>query len=103
MFQREELDQLQKQKALLILQSEANRQKLGEDWRHLSSPDFWVNEAHGIVRRHPAIATGLAAAGGILAVRFLRKPGGIGGALGGLGKLASVAMTVWRLFRRPKD
>lgn len=103
MFQEEELERLQKQKALLVLQSEANRHKLAEDWERLSSADFWVNEAHGLLRRHPAMTTALAAAGGMLAVRLLRKPSGIAGTLGGLGKLASVAFTVWRLVRRQKD
>lgn len=102
MFPKEELDRLQERKALLVLQSEVNRQKLTEDWQRLSSADFWVNEAHGMVRRHPALTAGLAAAGGMLAVRLVRKPGGIIGALGGLGKLASVAVTAWRLFRRQK-
>lgn len=102
MFQKEELERLQKQKALLVLQSEANRQKLAEEWQRLSSADFWVNEAHGLVRRHPAMAAALAAAGGMLAARLVRKPGGVIGAIGGLGKFASVAVTVWRLFRRTK-
>ena len=104
MFQKEELARLQQQKALLVLQSEANRQKLAEDWQRLSSVDYWASEAHGLVRRHPAMTAALAAAGGTLAVRlFMRKPGGIAGALGGIGKLTSVALTVWRLFRRKTE
>lgn len=103
MFQKEELERLRKQKALLVLQSEANRQKLAEDWQRLFSADYWASEARGMVRRHPAVATALAAGGGILAARLLRKPGGIAGALGGVGRLTSVAFTVWRLFRRQKE
>ena len=103
MFQKEELERLKKQKALLVLQSEANRQKLAEDWQRLSSADYWASEARGMVRRHPVVATALAAGGGILAARLLRKPGGIAGTLGGVSRLASVAFKVWRLIRGQKE
>lgn len=103
MFQTAELARLEKRKTELVRQSEENRQKLMEHWERLSSSDYWVDEAHGLIRRHPAVTTGLAAAGGLLAVKLLRKPGNIFGALGGVGKMTSIAMTAWRLLRRRKE
>ena len=103
MFQKEELARLQEQKTRLLVQSEVNRRKLTEDWHRLSSVDFWVDEAHGMVRRHPAMTAGLAAAGGLLAARLLRKPSGITGAFGSLTKLASIAHSVWQMFRKQKE
>lgn len=103
MFQRQELTRLRRRKAELVLQSEENRRELATDWQRLSSTDFWLREAHGAVRRHPGLVAGLAAAGGVLAVRLLRNSNGMAGTLGRLGRLASVALTVWRLFRGQRD
>lgn len=103
MFQKEELDRLQKRKELLVLQSEANRERLADDWRRLSSPEFWIEEGHEMVRRHPGMTAGLAAAAGMLIVRRLRTSGGIGSAIGGITKLASLAFKVTRFFRKPRD
>jgi len=103
MFQKEELDRLQKQKELLVLQSEANRQRLADDFQRLASPEFWIEEGQGMVRRHPGMAAGLAAAAGMLIVRRLRSSGGISGAIGVITKLASLAFKVTRLFRKSED
>lgn len=103
MFQNQELARLQQRKALLVTQIESNRQKLVDDLRHLSSTDLWIEGAYGVLRRRPAIAAGLAAMGGMLAVRFLGKSGGITGAIGQVGKLASIAGTLWGLFRKKKE
>jgi hypothetical protein len=103
MFHEAELERLQKQKALLVLQSEANRQKLKADWHRLSSAAYWLDSARGGIQRHPGVATGLAAAGGMLAMRFLRAPGGIVGTLKKVGGLASTAMAVWRFLRKDKS
>jgi len=91
MFQKEELDRLQKQKELLVLQSEANRQRLVDDCQRLSSPEFWIEEGQGMVRRHPGMAAGLAAAAGMLIVRRLRSSGGISGAIGIAGAASLMA------------
>jgi hypothetical protein len=102
MFQKAELARLQEQKDLLVLQSRANRLLLAADWQRLRSPENWLHEAGNLARRHPLWTAVLAAAAGVLAIKTMRKPGSILGGMGSLGKLASTALSVWKLFRRVK-
>lgn len=99
MFQKNELARLQEQKDLLVLQSEANRQRLMADWAQLSSTGWWLAETGGLIKRHPIAATALGATAGLVAVRILRKPGGIFGSLGQFLKLGSTAISSWKSFR----
>lgn len=99
MFQKARLEQLKAQKDLLVLQSDIHRLQLAADWQRLRSPANWMSDAGGLMRRHPLLTAGLAAAAGVLAVKPFRNPGGIFGALGQAGKLASVALAAWKLFR----
>jgi hypothetical protein len=103
MFQKTELARLQEQKDLLVLQSRANRLLLAADWQRLRSPENWLHEAGNLARRHPLWTAALAAAAGVLAVKAVRKPGSVLGGMGRLGKLASTAFSVWKLFRREKS
>lgn len=103
MFQKAELERLRLQKDLLVLQSDANRLLLAADWQRLRSPENWLHEASNVARRHPLWTTALAAAAGVLAVKAVRKPSSILGGMGSLGKLASTAFSVWKLFRREKS
>ena len=100
MFQRKELERLHLQKEQLVLQSEANRQRLVSDWQRLQSPGLWLDETMALARRYPWWIAGLAAAAGGLTVRVLRQPRLFLGGIGRLGKFVSVAFTIWRLFRR---
>ena len=100
MFQKAELARLQEQKDLLVLQSHANRLLLATDWQRLRSPENWLHEAGNLARRHPLWTAALAAAAGVLAAKTVRKPGSILGDMGSLGKLASTALSIWKLFRR---
>jgi len=100
MFQREELKQLRLQKEQLVVQSDANRQRLMSDWQRLQSPGLWLDETLGLVRRHPWWSAGLAAAAGALVVKTLRQPRTLLNGIGRLGKFASVAFSLWRLYRR---
>jgi hypothetical protein len=102
MFQ-EELARLQEQKDLLVLQSEANRQRLASDWQHLASGDWWMNEAGGMMKRHPGYTAALGIAGGMFMVQALRNPGGLMGRLGRFSKLASLAVTGWKVFKNLKS
>jgi hypothetical protein len=102
MFQKAELERLQQRKVLLVLESETNRLRLAEDWRRLSSRQQWAEAAGGLVRRHPATVAALAIGAGLMASRFLRKPGGFTGGLAQLGKMASTALSVWRLLQKLK-
>lgn len=100
MFQKREIERLQQQKNLLVMQSDLNRLQLAADWQRLRSPGSWISEAGGLMRRHPVLTAGLAAAAGVLAVQAVRKPGNIAEGIGRLGKLASAAFVAWKLFRR---
>jgi hypothetical protein len=103
MFQKQEIERLRQRKAELVLQSEENRRQLAADWQRLSSAGFWLNAGQDAVRRHPGLMAGLAAAGGVLAVRLIRNSGGATGTWGRIGRLLPVALTVWRLFRKQRD
>lgn len=103
MFQKAELARLQAQKDLLVLQSSANRLLLAADWQRVRSPEQWLNEAGRLGRRHPLLTAALAAATGVLAVQTVRQPGAVVGGIGRLGKLATVAFSVWKLLRRGKS
>ena len=100
MLGKAELERLRLQKDLLVLQSDANRLLLAADWQRLRSPENWMHEAGKLARRHPIWTAALAAAAGVLAVKAVRKPGSVLGGMGRLGKLASTALSVWKLFRR---
>ena len=102
MFQGKELEQLRLQKEQLVLQSDANRQRLISDWQRLQSPGSWMDETLGLARRHPLWFAGLATAAGALAVKILRQPRTLLTGIGRLGELASMAISVWRLLRRKR-
>ncbi|MDD5141399.1 MAG: hypothetical protein PHY43_14205 [Verrucomicrobiales bacterium] len=102
MFQKAELERLQKQKDLLVQQSDASRLMLAADWQRLRSPENWLNEAGNLARRHPLWTAALAAAAGMLVVKAVRKPGSMFGGLGRLGELASLAFSVWQMIRGRK-
>lgn len=99
MLQKAELERLQKQKELLVLQSDASRLLLAADWQRLRSPETWMNEAGNLVRRHPVWTTALAAGAGALAIKVMRKPGTIAGLIGRLGHLAPLVLAGWKLFK----
>ena len=103
MFKKTELARLQAQKDLLVLQSDTNRLLLAADWQQLNSPENWVHEAGNLARRHPFWTAGLTAVAGVLAVQAARKPGSSLGGIACLGKLASTALSVWKLFRQQKS
>ena len=100
MFQAAELERLRLQKDLLVLQSDVNRLLLKAECERLHAPQTWLNEAGILAKRHPLWTAVLATATGVLAVQGLRKPGGMMGGLGRLGKMASLAFTVWKLIKR---
>lgn len=102
MFQKRELEILQQQKELLVLQSDANRLLLAAGWQRLRSPENWMGEAGNLARRHPVWTAVLAAAAGTLVVKSVRKPGAVLGGIGQFGKLASMALTGWKMFRENK-
>ncbi|HUA68844.1 MAG TPA: hypothetical protein VMA13_09885 [Candidatus Saccharimonadales bacterium] len=102
MFQRKELEQLRLRKEQLVLQSEANRQRLMSDWQRLQSSEIWLNEVLGLMRRHPMWLAALATAAGTLVAKTLRQPRTIINRIGQVGKFASIAFSAWRLFRRKK-
>ena len=101
MFHQKELARLRAQKELLVLHSSANRLVLFAQWQQLKSPEQWREEAGRLIRRHPLFATGLAAVGGMMAVRSLFKPKVATGGLGKIGQMVSLAMVAWKLMRRP--
>jgi hypothetical protein len=103
MFQKAELERLQRQKELLVLQSDANRLLLAAGWQRLRSPATWKNEAGNLARRHPIWTAVLAAVAGVLVVKSVRKPGSVLGGIGHLGELASVAFSAWQMFRGRKS
>lgn len=99
MLRKTELESLRLQKDLLVLQSDANRLLLTAEWQRLRSPETWVNETGSLARRHPIWTAVLTAATGALAVQAVRKPVAIAGGIGRLGKVASMAFSVWKLFK----
>jgi hypothetical protein len=103
MFQNAELARLQAQKNLLVLQSSVNRLKLAADCQRLCSPEHWAQEAGRAVRRHPFLIAALAAGAGVMVVRAWRNRGSAWAGIGGLGKLASLAFTVWKLARNARS
>jgi len=68
MLQKTGLKHLKAQKELLVLQSDLNRLQLVADWQRLRSPGNWISVAGGLMRRHPVLTAGLAAAAGVLAI-----------------------------------
>ena len=103
MLQKAELERLRTQKDLLVLQSDVNRMLLAADWQRVRSPEHWMQEAGHLARRHPIWTAALAAAAGVLVVKTVRKPGSVLGGMGRLGKLASMAFSVWKLIRQKKS
>jgi hypothetical protein len=97
---RETIKQLQLQKERLVAQSEVNRSALAADWRRLQSPGHWLDEADVFFRRHPVWMATLATVAGTLAFKVLRRPGTFLGRIGWLSRLASVAISAWKLFNR---
>lgn len=85
-----------------MAQSEANRLAFIADWRRLQSPDPWLNEAGNFFRRHPLWLATLATAAGTFAVKIFRRPGTLFGRIGKWGKLASAAISAWKLINRGK-
>ena len=75
MFQAKELELLRLKKKQLGLQSDINRLKLTSDWQRLRSPENWVGEGWGLIKRHPVAVAALAAASGMLAAKILQRPG----------------------------
>ncbi|HEX9045488.1 MAG TPA: hypothetical protein VF988_00560 [Verrucomicrobiae bacterium] len=102
MFQKAELKRLQAQKELLVLQSSANRLLLTAEWQQIRSPEPWREEAGHWLRRHPTLIAALAAAGGMMAARAVRKPAGATEGFGKLRRMASLGLMVWKLMRRLK-
>jgi hypothetical protein len=100
MFQRKALAQLNRQKEQLVLQSDAHRQRLQNDWQRLQSPEAWLDEILGLARRHPVWLAGLAAATGTLVIKTLSKPGAVINGISRIGNLIPVAFALWRLLSR---
>jgi hypothetical protein len=103
MFEKTELARLRAQKELLVLQSDVNRLLLAADWQQLRAPENWLHEAGHLARRHPLWTAVLTAVAGVLAVQTVRKPGSSLGGIARLVKLASTALSVWKLFRQQKS
>lgn len=104
MFQGKTLTNLQERKAFLIRQSDTNRHVLAAEWRHLRTPSNWVDEAGrlagDLARRHPVVTAVLSAVGGAMAFQTVRKPAAVVNGLDRMGKLASMAFSAWKLFKR---
>ena len=100
MLQRKALAQLNQRKEQLVLQSDAYRQRLQNDWQRLQSPEAWLEEILGLARRHPVWLVGLAAATGTLVVKTLSRPRTVMSGIGRIGNLIPVVFAVWRLLRR---
>ncbi len=83
-----------------MLQSDAHRQRLQNDWQRLQSPEAWLDEILGLARRHPVWLAGLAAATGTLVVKTLSQPRTVISRIGRIGNLIPVAFAVWRLLSR---
>ena len=103
MFQRKKLEQLRLQKEQLILQSDANRERLMSDWQRLQSSEIWLGEILGFTRRHPLWIVTLATAAGTLVAKSLRQPRTFMKRLGQVAKFASMAFSAWRLFQRKRQ
>lgn len=102
MFQKQELACLEARKALLALESDVNRQTLAADWHHLRRPETWVDEVGQVAKRHPIWTAVLSAIAGAMAIQTVRKPAAVSGGIDRLGKLATMAFSAWKLFKRAK-
>jgi hypothetical protein len=102
MFQRQELACLEARKSLLVLESDINRQTLAADWHHLRRPETWVDEVGQAAKRHPIWTAALSAIAGALAVQTVRKPASVGSGIDRLGKIATMAFSAWKMFKRAK-
>lgn len=103
MFQRKELERLRLQKEQLVSQSNINREWLVSDWKRLQSSELWLGEVLGFARRHPLWVMSLAAATGTLAAKTLRRPRTYMKRISQVGKLVSVVISAWKLFRRKRQ
>jgi type VI protein secretion system component VasF len=97
-----QLEELQRRKEQLVSQSEANRRRLAADWKILQSPRHWRDEALELARRHPMWVAALAATAGTLTFSGFRQRRTLIGRLGRWTKVASVALSVWKIFRGKK-
>jgi hypothetical protein len=102
MFQRQELACLEARKSLLVLESDINRQTLAADWRHLRRPETWVDEVGQAAKRHPIWTAVLSALAGAVAVQSVRKSTAVASGIDRLGKIATVAFSVWKMFKRAR-
>ena len=100
MFQGKELKRLRVRKEQLAPRCELNRQQFLSDWRRLRSAELWLGEATSFGRRHPWWIVTLATLAGTAATKSLRCPRTIINKIGRLGKFASAAYSVWKIFRR---
>jgi hypothetical protein len=100
MLQRKALARLSRRKEQLVFQNDALRQRLLDDWQQLQSPETWLAEIPGLVRRHPLWFAGLVAAAGTLLVKTLNRPGAFLNGIGRLGTAIPVILAAWKLFRR---
>jgi hypothetical protein len=100
MFQKAELGELQAQKALLVLQSKANRLALAAEWKEFRATQTWMPGTSQLLRRQPIWAAGMAALMGALTVNVLRKPDAVSGLFGQIGNVLSLAVAIWRMLRR---
>ncbi|HXI70223.1 MAG TPA: hypothetical protein VNN22_07685 [Verrucomicrobiae bacterium] len=103
MFHQAEIARLQKQKELLVLQSDVRRRLLAVDWQRVRAPESWLNEGGNLARRHPLWTAVLAAGVGMLAVEVMRQPGAVAGVIGRLGRLGSLVLAGWKMFRGEND
>ena len=103
MFQRDELASLEARKALLVLESDINRQSLAADWHHLRRPETWVDEVGQAAKRHPIWTAVLSALAGAVAVQSVRKSTAVASGIDRLGKFATMAFSVWKMFKRTKE
>jgi len=99
MFLKAEFEHLRLRKDLLVLQCGTQRVLLAAEWQRVRSPELWWSEAGSSVRRHPMLMAVLGVGAGLLAVRFLRRPGAIIDLLGRLGGTSSTLWSVWKLFK----
>jgi hypothetical protein len=60
-FQAKELELLRLKKKQLGLQSDINRLKLTSEWQRFRSPENWLGEGWGLIKRHPVALAALAA------------------------------------------
>ena len=88
------------EKALLVLQSKANRLSLAAEWERFRTPETWIAETSRLARRHPIWTAVLAVAVGALTKSVGRKPEVLSGGFGRIGKVIALAITLWKLLRR---